>query len=94
MSSLLVLAAESIHLVLSLSLTILLIGLAVGVVTGLLQSVTQIQDQALSYVPRLLAILLALWFLGPGMMRKLQDYSGRVMQRAAHVSNEFESGRP
>ncbi|MDI7267426.1 MAG: type III secretion system export apparatus subunit SctS [Myxococcota bacterium] len=54
------LAQEALLLALVLSLPAIAASLLVGLVVSFLQAVTQIQDQALSFVPKLLAVALAL----------------------------------
>jgi len=53
----------------------LLLGLAVGVLISILQSVTQIQEMTLTFVPKLIATMLALIFFGPWMLRLLISFT-------------------
>lgn len=46
---------------------VLAVAMLVGIMMSLLQAVTQVQDQAISFVPKLLAIALVLFLLGPWM---------------------------
>ena len=50
---------------------ILLCTLVVGLVVSVLQVITQVQDMALSFIPKLVATVLALTLFGPWMLRKL-----------------------
>ncbi len=61
------LSAETLYLVLLVSAPALLVSLAVGFGVGLLQAVTQVQEQTLSFVPKLVAVGLVL-ALGGGWM--------------------------
>jgi flagellar biosynthetic protein FliQ len=54
---------------------ILLISLTVGVAISLLQSVTSIQEQTLSFVPKLMAIAAAIILLAPWMLRTLMQFA-------------------
>jgi len=54
------LTAETLYLVLLVSAPALLVSLAVGFGIGLLQAVTQVQEQTLSFVPKLVAVAIAL----------------------------------
>ena len=65
-------------LALVVSAPMLLIGLAVGVVVSLLQAVTQIQEQTLSFVPKIAAMVAAAVLLMPWIGTRLVEYS-RVM---------------
>ena len=54
---------------------VLVVALAVGLLTGFLQAVTQIQDQALSFIPKLFAVLACAALLGPWVMEYLGEYA-------------------
>ena len=51
----------------------LLIGLAVGLLVSIFQAVTSIQEQTLSFVPKILAVFLALLIFGSWMLNLLAD---------------------
>jgi len=71
-------ARQAIMLLIFLSLPVLVTGLIVALVVSMLQAVTQVQDQTLSLVPRILAMLLALALTAPWMLSKLVEF-GREM---------------
>ena len=50
----------------------------VGVVIGVLQAVTQIQEMTLTFIPKLVATALAIIFFGPWMTRTLAGYATRL----------------
>jgi type III secretion protein S len=56
---------DALILIMTMSLPILGVAALVGLVVGLLQAVTQIQDQTLPLVVKLMAVLLMLTFVGP-----------------------------
>jgi flagellar biosynthetic protein FliQ len=58
-----------------LSLPVLGSALVVGLVIGLLQAVTSIQEQTLSFIPKLLVMVLVFVVLGSWMTRLLVNYS-------------------
>ena len=66
---------------LALSLPLLAAGLIVGLAVSLLQAVTQIQEQTLSFVPKILAITGTLLILMPWMLRVLVDYTHEVFMK-------------
>ena len=74
------LAAQALYLVLVISAPALLAALAAGVLMGLLQAVTQIQEQALSYVPRLLAVGVALAISGGWMGGHLLRFTSQLWE--------------
>ena len=54
---------------------ILLVSMVVGLVVSLVQSVTSIQEQTLSFVPKLLAIALVLVVAAPWILRQLMQFT-------------------
>ena len=59
---------EGLFLVLLLSAGPMLASLVIGVTVSMFQAVTQLQEQTLSYVPKVIGVLLTLAILGPWMM--------------------------
>ena len=57
---------------------ILLIGLIVGLVISLIQAVTQIQEQAISFVPKTVAMVVAAIVLMPWIAHRLMEYTSSV----------------
>lgn len=57
------------------SAPLLLIGVCVGMLTGLLQALTQIHDQSLSFAPKLIAVLLAFGLGLPWIMQHLSEFA-------------------
>ena len=62
-------------LTLTVSAPMLLIGLAVGVVVSLLQAVTQIQEQTLTFVPKIAAMVGSAILLMPWISQRLLEYA-------------------
>ena len=73
------LAKETVELTLLISLPILAVGLIIGVGIGLLQSLTQIQEMTLVFVPKIIASLLVLLFMLPWMMNKMTAYTEQLI---------------
>ena len=65
------------------SAPLLLVGLAVGVAISLFQALTQIQEMTLVFVPKILAIFLAMLIVLPFMADVLQ---GQMMRIAARIA--------
>lgn len=61
-----------------LSAPVLITALVVGLVIGLLQAVTSIQEQTLSFVPKLVALALVLALMGAWMLRHLVAYTSEL----------------
>ena len=72
-------ARDAIEITLYLSLPILGVGLMVGVLVSLFQTVTSIQDASVVFVPKLVVVLLVLLFLSPWMMRKMISYTEQII---------------
>jgi flagellar biosynthetic protein FliQ len=66
--------------VLLLAAPLLFSALIVGLVVAILQATTSIQEQTLTFVPKVIAILLVLAFLGGWMFSSLEDYTIRLFQ--------------
>ena len=77
-------ARESIYLLITIAAPAMLTALVVGVVIGLLQALTQIQEQTLVFVPKILAIffvlLIALPFAGEAMATYMDNVAARISQ--------------
>jgi flagellar biosynthesis protein FliQ len=66
---------EAVLLIIKLSLPVLLVALVVGVVISLLQALTQIQEQTLTFVPKMVAVFGILILMLPYMLGSLQDFA-------------------
>ena len=72
---------QALILVLLLGAPMLLLGLAVCVLVSILQSVTQIQEMTLTFVPKIVAVVMALIFFGPWMLRLLTSFTLQLFER-------------
>jgi flagellar biosynthetic protein FliQ len=54
---------------------VLLVSLAIGLIVSIFQTVTSIQEQTLTFVPKLLGIFLTLMFLGNWMMSSIVEFT-------------------
>lgn len=68
-------ARQSIELTMSVSLPMLGVGLVVGVVISILQAATQIQEMTLTFVPKIIAVFLALLISFPWVMDKMITFT-------------------
>lgn len=69
------LARYSMMLVLQLSAPVLVIGMLVGLVISLVQAVTQLQEQTLSFVPKMIIMAVAAVIFLPWMTTKILEFS-------------------
>lgn len=74
---------ESIWLTMKLSLPILLVGMVVGLIISILQTTTSIQEQTLTFVPKLVATLLAILLLAAWMVQNMTDYTRELFRLIA-----------
>lgn len=72
------LTAETLYLVLLVSGPPLVVALGIGLVVGLLQAVTQVQEQTLSFVPKLVAVATVLVVGGGWMGGQLLRFTDRL----------------
>ncbi|WP_067617179.1 flagellar biosynthesis protein FliQ [Alicyclobacillus acidiphilus] len=73
------LGAQVMWLVVKLTAPVLLLGLAVGLLVSIFQATTQIQEQTLAFVPKILAVIVALLFFGSWMLRNLVDFTTSIL---------------
>ncbi|MGQ9646411.1 MAG: flagellar biosynthesis protein FliQ [Thermodesulfobacteriota bacterium] len=72
-------AKQTIEITLYISLPILGVGLVVGLLVSLFQAVTQIHEMTLTFVPKIVAVLLSLFFLVPWMMHKMAFFTEQLI---------------
>ncbi|MFP4301030.1 MAG: flagellar biosynthesis protein FliQ [Spirochaetaceae bacterium] len=58
-----------------MSAPVLLMGMLVGLIVSIFQATTSIQEQTLTFVPKIAAILVALLFFGPWMIATLRQFT-------------------
>ena len=73
------LGQQSLYMLLMISAPILLTVLAVGLVVSIFQAATQIHEQTLSFVPKIVAAVAVLMFAGPWMLNTLVEYVQRTL---------------
>jgi len=69
------LAQNAITITLLLAGPLLLMGMVVGFIISLFQAVTQIQEMTLTFVPKIIAVMLTTLFLSSWMITKMIDYT-------------------
>lgn len=67
-------ASQALFLIVEISLPVLLISLLVGLLISIFQTVTSIQEQTLTFVPKIVCVFLGLMIFGPWMMQKIVDF--------------------
>ncbi|AET60386.1 flagellar biosynthesis protein FliQ [Paenibacillus sp. NRS-1782] len=73
------LAGQAVYTVLKVSAPMLILGLVVGLIISIFQATTQIQEQTLAFVPKIVAVLLALLLFGPWILTTLVDFTFNIL---------------
>ncbi len=69
------LATQAMTLAMEVAGPMLLVGLVVGLIVSLFQTVTQIQEQTLTFIPKIVGLALLIVVLGPWMLGQLVSYA-------------------
>lgn len=71
-------AERGIYTVLMVSGPLTILALVVGLIISIFQATTQIQEQTLAFVPKIVAVLLGLVFFGPWMLSHMLSYATEI----------------
>ena len=63
-----------------LAAPVLLVAMVVGLIISIFQATTSIQDQSLTFVPKILAIFLTLGFIGAWMVNSMINYTTTIFE--------------
>lgn len=80
-SELVALGVQTFKITLLLSLPMLLAGLIAGLIISIFQATTQINEMTLSFVPKILLVVVILIFLMPWMMNTMIDFTTMVLNK-------------
>jgi flagellar biosynthetic protein FliQ len=69
---------EALFMALSLSAPILAIGLCIGLLVSIIQAVTQIQEQTLSFVPKIVGMVMVAIVIAPWVGARLMEFAQRM----------------
>ena len=72
-------AESAIYMVLIASLPLLAVALIVGLLVSIFQATTSIQEQTLAFVPKIVAVFIALIFFGPFILSRLTSYFSDIL---------------
>lgn len=81
------LARDALMTVLMLSAPALLVGLLVGLAVSIFQATTQIQEQTLTFVPKIIAVFLSLLIFGKWMLTILLSYATNLFGNLSNLVN-------
>ncbi|ALC86017.1 MULTISPECIES: flagellar biosynthesis protein FliQ [Bacillaceae] len=73
-------AERAIWVILLTSGPLLLIALITGLAVSIFQATTQIQEQTLAFVPKIIAVLVGIVFFGPWMLSQVTTYAADIFE--------------
>lgn len=76
--------AQALMLVILMVSVLVVPGLLVGLVISTFQAATQINEQTLSFLPRLIVTLAAIMIAGPWLLTKLTDFTNNLLMNITH----------
>lgn len=74
------LAERGIYTVLLVTGPLLILALGVGLLVSIFQATTQIQEQTLAFIPKIVAVLIGLIFFGPWMLSTMVEFTADIFQ--------------
>ncbi|SER06699.1 flagellar biosynthetic protein FliQ [Gracilibacillus ureilyticus] len=74
------LAEQGIYTILLVTGPILLLALVVGLLVSIFQATTQIQEQTLAFIPKIVAVLLGIVIFGPWMLSLMVEFAANLFQ--------------
>ncbi len=80
-ADILAVARQAIYVTLKLSVPPMLVALIVGVAVSVFQALTQIQEQTLTFIPKIIVIFLTILFLLPFMINSLTNFTHAMVDR-------------
>ncbi|MFI9651075.1 flagellar biosynthesis protein FliQ [Guyparkeria sp. GHLCS8-2] len=72
------LTRQALMVILYLAMPILLTALAVGLLIGMFQAATQINEMTLSFIPKMIAVVVAILLAAPWMLQVIVDFTERL----------------
>jgi flagellar biosynthesis protein FliQ len=74
------LAEQGIYTILMVTGPILILALVVGLLVSIFQATTQIQEQTLAFIPKIVAVLLGIVIFGPWMLSVMVEFASNLFQ--------------
>lgn len=78
---------RALEITLTLAAPLLIVALVTGLIIGAFQAATQINEQTLSFIPKLLAVSLVLVVAGPWMLKVLMSYTRELFESIPGLIN-------
>ena len=67
-------AGQALYLIIKVSAPVLLVSLIIGLIISIFQTVTSIQEQTLTFVPKIICVFVALMVLGHWMLKSMTEF--------------------
>lgn len=77
------LAGQALFTVLKISAPMLGLGLIVGLLVSIFQATTHIQEQTLAFIPKIIAVFVAILVFGPWILNVMVDFTSRLLGNLA-----------
>lgn len=78
-------ARQTVWIIVKTAVPVLLVSMIVGLVISLFQTLTSIQEQTLTFVPKLIAILLTLMLLEAWMLNQITGFMGNLWNFSQYI---------
>ena len=78
-------ARETVWVIAKTSVPILLVSMIVGLIISLFQTLTSIQEQTLTFVPKLIAILLTIMIIGSWMLNQITGFMNNLWNFSQYI---------
>jgi flagellar biosynthesis protein FliQ len=79
------LGTEAIKTIIYIAGPLLFAAMAIGIVVSILQAVTQINESTLTFIPKMVAVVLVLVVMAPWMLEIIQQYAIHVLTSAGEI---------
>ncbi|MDE3016891.1 MAG: flagellar biosynthesis protein FliQ [Pseudomonadota bacterium] len=76
---------QGIYVLIIISAPLMIVALVVGLAIALLQALTQVQEATLTFVPKVLAMLIMLAITLPFIIQTLTDYNTKLQEKIVHI---------
>lgn len=71
-------AKDALYMIIMVSAPLLLVSLVVGLIISIFQTITSIQEQTLTFVPKIICVFLAMMLFGSWMLNQLTEFIDRL----------------
>lgn len=78
-------ANKALYLIIKAALPMLLVSLAVGLIVSIFQTVTSIQEQTLTFVPKIICVFLALMIFGKWIITMIVEYIYELWDFSSYI---------